>query len=331
MWLPAAGLLAVLLSSCGGGGRPGPSPAARALAEARELLSKAEAAEGEKRYAEAIRMYEYVRDEKLAEARKHARKGDLEELQRIGSRVEAKLVELARKQSEEQARLEKERLEKEKAAVGLPKVDLAEELRKKQEAERKQVEAAKKELARLPTEIPRKKETDVEAEQPGKAPGVSATAKTETVERTAGPFLKYGPDHPPVTVDKIVSKGGAAFAYIQVFNDDQANNRRIARAMVTFRDAQNRDLMEADAVFEYETFDPNAKDLLSQPDPRCILTGESHEVVAASSLKLVAVISNSGKAAQAQKASVKVLFQDDREVSGSGPAATAGSPRPPGL
>jgi len=139
-----------------------------------------------------------------------------------------------------------------------------------------------------------------------------------------GPYSKVKPDGPPVVVDKVQIKSGEfALVYFQVVNKAADKAYRIGRWTVVLQDDGNGKISEADAVFEFAKFNPDAKDLLDQADGKAAVTGGSHEVGANGVLQLVAVYQDKQRAARVRKAKITIEFEDGPSVNGNGPDGNA--------
>jgi hypothetical protein len=328
---------------CGGGARPA-SQAPQYLSSAKKAEQQALEAEAAGKTEEALACYKLAM-EKIASGLKTATASEREALKQLSTNIEPKIakLELKKKQDEAAARLSAEEAAKKAEQEKLMgKQENVDEKKKKSEAEAKdKEEAAKKREEKFIALTAAKKAEPKRKDDEGD--GDTAAAKTETPEKAAEKkedapkvppnFKDYSKlkEPPKVAVDKVVVKGEYAYAYIQVFNRDQAQNKRIVRPFVTFRDGGNGELMPADGVYVYDLFDFGAKDPLEQPKKGCTLTAESHEVEAANVLRLVAVAHDKARASRVRKAHVQIDFTDNTQVSGSGPegggaAADAGIP-----
>ncbi len=136
-----------------------------------------------------------------------------------------------------------------------------------------------------------------------------------------GPYRAYGADRPSLSIDKVMAIGNHALVYLQVYNKDPQNNKRIGRVEVVFKDAGNGKLFDTRYVYVYEKFSTKKKDLFDQDDPMAALTGGSHEVFAGKTLKLVAVGESQVYAKKAAKAAVTVHYEDGSSDSDTGPGS----------
>ena len=337
------GLAVLAASGCGGGARPA-SQAPQYLSRAKDAQQQALNAEAAGKTEEALACYNLAL-EKIASGLKTATASEREAFNQLSEFIEPKIANLKikKKQEEEARRLAAEEAAKKAEQEKLMgKQENVDEKKKKSEADAKaKEEAARKQeekfiaLTTAKKAEPKKKDDEGEGDTPaGKAGTTEKPAeKKEEAPKVPPNFKDYSKvkDPPNIAVDKVVVKGEYVYAYIQVFNRNETQNKRIVRPFVTFKDGGNGEVMQADGIYVYDLYDFAAKDPLEQPKKDCTLTAESHEVVASNVLRLVAVAHDKAKAHRVRKASVQIEFTDNTQTTGSGPeaagaAAEAGIP-----
>lgn len=338
--LAGLGLLAILLTGCGGGGAPAPRGAGAEIKAARSALEEGRYAESQNRYDEAQSKYEEAR-KKIASGKGNAAGTDKGKLEEISEEVNSALAGLDSKRqaflNKEKIRKEKEDQEKQLAALnkktgeaktskGPTAEEIAKAEAKKKEDDEKarlaQEEVRKKAMAAANTQADPAKKT-VE-EDPDDGPKVAAKTGEggeagEAKAAPKGPYRAYGENPPNISVDAVNAKGEYMFCYVQLFNKSDTD-KRIGRVEGTFKDAGNGKIDDAIGTFQFDFFARDIADPTDQNNAKAPLTGGSHTIPAHGSMMLVLVGKNRN-AAKAKKCSVTANYEDGSSASDSGPGS----------